>query len=484
MTPAELAAASAYQQEQQRLAAQNQQESPNILDIVGKLALGAGVAAAGTLGVRRLLRGGAQQAATLQDIASVGKQAAPTVEKAVERLGEINQYTRQARTERPAGIVQAKLPTVSELVAAEEEYRAFRPDVRESLSPAVAEARRQQATANLLAQVQKMREPYQASLPGINPTLMAIRGVAQEAAEVAPSVVYQPGPSVRLSAAPKQLGIPFESLTTQHQANLPSVSAHAANALGSAEDQITGNMTRAVQRNEDLNPEQLRNIMQGRREAAIARGLKGPAVERSLIMRPEERAAFEASVAMSQPTPEVTVPTVGAPGAGGMGLLETGAVTGSRPSVISQAPSGGAIRGISRADYGLSTRNPSTQEFEELGGGMGVYGIEKEYASGAVEKETGEYKPAATRKPTDFPPSSKRAFPEGVMSPFAKLSDEELGMMSMVGEGAEAEVAQKMLERRQNLDLSREIDRIYKSNPRELAQQKVSDLIKTLKGEQ
>jgi hypothetical protein len=69
------------------------------------------------------------------------------------------------------------------------------------------------------------------------------------------------------------------------------------------------------------------------------------------------------------------------------------------------------------------------------------------------------------------------------MSPFAKMSDEELGMMSMVGEGAEAQAAQQMLNRRQNLDLNREIDRIYKSNPRERAQQLVSDLLDTLKGE-
>jgi hypothetical protein len=40
-----------------------------------------------------------------------------------------------------------------------------------------------------------------------------------------------------------------------------------------------------------------------------------------------------------------------------------------------------------------------------------------------------------------------------------------------------------MLNRRQNLDLNREIDRIYKSNPRERAQQLVSDLLDTLKGE-
>jgi len=481
MTPAELAAASAYQQEQQRLAAQKQQEAPNILDIVGKLALGAGVAAAGTLGVRRLLRGGAQKAATLQDIAAVGKAAAPTVEKTVERLGEINQYTRQARAERPAGIVQAKLPSVSELVAAEEEYRAFRPDIRENLSPAVAEARRQQATANLLSRVQTMREPYQAPLPGINPTLMAVRGASREADEL--SGVLQPiAPSRPLSAAPRQLGLPLGTLTSQHQANLPNVSAHAISAIGSAEDQITGTMTRAVQRNEDLNPEQLRNIMQGRREAAAARGLKGSALERSLIMRPEERAAFEQSVAMSQPTPEVTVPTIGAPGAGGMGFLESGAVTGSRPAPIERAASGTAIRGISRVDYGLSTRNPVTKEFEELGGGIGVSGIEPAYASGAVSKETGEYSPASLRKPSEVT-QQERAYPQGVKSPYAKLSDEDLGMISLMGEPADAAAAQNMLQKRQRVDVSREIDRIYRSNPLELAQQKVTDLLRTLKGE-
>jgi len=53
----------------------------------------------------------------------------------------------------------------------------------------------------------------------------------------------------------------------------------------------------------------------------------------------------------------------------------------------------------------------------------------------------------------------------------------------LMAEPAEAASAQSMLQKRESLDVSREIDRIYKSNPRELAQQKVTDLLRTLKGE-
>ena len=480
--------------EQQR---QKQAQSGGLIDTLGKVATGVGLAAAGLYGAKRL--GGTVDLSGV-DLGKLRRKVSgfvapkgetpgapapsrPAPTSAAERIQNIEEVTRAARAERPQGVRQGSLPSAADVAPEGGEYISpFRSDPKEYISKPVAEARRQEATRQLLSAAETRREPYQASIPGVNPTLMAIRGVAREADEGA-GIFYTPGLSKPLSAAPAQLPLPLSSsLTTQQQMKLPGVANQTLGAVNSAEDQITGNLSRSVQRNEDLTPEGVRTLMQARREAAEIRGRKGSAVERSLVFRPEERAAFEQSVAMSTPTPEVTVPTVGTPGAEGMGLLESGAVTGSRPAPIERAASGTAIRGISRVDQGLSTRNPVTKEFEELGGGMGIYGIEPAYASGAVSKQTGEYSAAAMRKPTEVT-SAERSYPQGVESPYAKLSDEDLGMMSLMAEPAEAASAQSMLQKRESLDVSREIDRIYKSNPRELAQQKVTDLLRTLKGE-
>jgi hypothetical protein len=37
------------------------------------------------------------------------------------------------------------------------------------------------------------------------------------------------------------------------------------------------------------------------------------------------------------------------------------------------------------------------------GAGLGIYGQEKAYAAGAINRETGEYTPAAMRRPTEVP---------------------------------------------------------------------------------
>jgi len=117
MTPAEQAALLAYQQEQQRAAAQNQQDQGGLLDTLGKLALGAGAAAAGVYGARRLLRGaGAVAPSKVAPSAAEVRRAAGAVPADVARQQRGIELTRLARAERPQGVVQTNLDQLVQAV--------------------------------------------------------------------------------------------------------------------------------------------------------------------------------------------------------------------------------------------------------------------------------------------------------------------------------------------------------------------------------
>lgn len=137
-----------------------------------------------------------------------------------------------------------------------------------------------------------------------------------------------------------------------------------------------------------------------------------------------------------------------------------------------QAGYEGGIRGMSRVDYGLSTRNPSTGEYEELGGGIGVYGLEPKYAAGAVRRrgEFGEsdygdlgyeYSAAAERRPTEL--TGKPGLEE-LRTPYSRLSDEQLGELTMYGSDVDKYNAQEQLKRRASVDVTRELRRLQLSN--------------------
>jgi hypothetical protein len=92
------------------------------------------------------------------------------------------------------------------LPAAEEEFVAYRPDPKETLTRQVADARRQAATEGLLRAAEARRGSYQPDLPGINTTLMALRSPAGVAAEEAGELVAQ-AEARPLSAAPAQTNL-------------------------------------------------------------------------------------------------------------------------------------------------------------------------------------------------------------------------------------------------------------------------------------
>ena len=128
-----------------------------------------------------------------------------------------------------------------------------------------------------------------------------------------------------------------------------------------------------------------------------------------------------------------------------------------------QAGYEGGIRGMGRI---------TRQDIEEEGGGMGIYGLERKYASGAVRKsgEFGEsdygdlgyeYSPAAERRPTE---TTGRPGLEDLRNPYSKLSDEQLGEVSMYGSDADKYNAEQQLRKRASVDVTRELRRLQLSN--------------------
>jgi hypothetical protein len=103
---------------------------------------------------------------------------------------------------------------------------------------------------------------------------------------------------------------------------------------------------------------------------------------------------------------------------------------------------------------------------------MGVYGLESAFAPGAIRKlgqfgeseygEIGyEYSPAAERRPTDL--TGKPGLEE-LRNPYSRLSDEQLGELSMYGSDTDKYNAQQQLKSRASVDVTRELRRLQLSN--------------------
>jgi hypothetical protein len=121
-----ITAALAYQAEQEQR--RKAQEQPNFLDIAGRTALGLGVAALAGAGIARGLRRNAVKPVTVQDL---GANAEETVRRAaratttpppsrpappagVARQQAAEEFTRQARAERPVGVSQVNIQDLIE----------------------------------------------------------------------------------------------------------------------------------------------------------------------------------------------------------------------------------------------------------------------------------------------------------------------------------------------------------------------------------
>lgn len=218
-------AALAYQAEQEQR--RKAQEQPNLLDIAGRTALGLGAAALAGVGIRGLMRRNAVRPVSVEDLGATAARAEENVRRAarstatlppsrpappagVARQQTAEEFTRQARAERPTGIQQV---SIQDVVPTEEEFVAYRPDPKEMVSREVAEARRQAATSALLKASQSRQEPYQLSLGGeFSPTLRSIRSSEfgpnlTQVRERALGLLPAEAPSRPLDIAPNQLNI-------------------------------------------------------------------------------------------------------------------------------------------------------------------------------------------------------------------------------------------------------------------------------------
>jgi hypothetical protein len=321
MTPAEQAALLAYQQEQQRAAAQNQQDQGGLLDTLGKLALGAGAAAAGVYGARRLLRGaGAVAPSKVAPSAAEVRRAAGAVPADVARQQRGIELTRLARAERPQGVVQTNLDQLVQAVlndlpdeankAAANQFLArgkeragvtgaltkATPSPTEFLNEAVEQVAvkvlDQPGTAQLQGRTFQALPVGRATTEELaagqrlleDPELLSLvkqqtaeelsearsyqskaqaeyRNLLSERAEEARSAILKEANTTQAAAQEdfanqylrNQGYTAADTLVDQHQDRIVTRVDHFANAVNSAEDQTTGRVKAALQRNEDTN---------------------------------------------------------------------------------------------------------------------------------------------------------------------------------------------------------------------------------------
>lgn len=240
------------------LAAQQEQENkkgPSALDIIGGLALGAGIGALAGRGIVRGMRRGGTRPVTVQDLGSTGAAAEQNVRRAAApppsrpapgptaaRQTQAEEFVRQARTERPSGIQLVNIQDLGNTVTApntlalledieyESPYRKG-PTYQElypsrfeypRISPETIQTRRQAAAQSAAAAREAIPATYQLELGGeVSPTLRQLRssefgpnltqarrealGFAEETA-TSPEFSFIKS-SIPLTEAPKQFNI-------------------------------------------------------------------------------------------------------------------------------------------------------------------------------------------------------------------------------------------------------------------------------------
>jgi len=243
-----LAAYAAYEAEKRRQTEQQQQNQPNLIDALGKLALGAGAVAAGAYGVRRMLQPGAVAPSKVAPSPTEVRRAAGAVPADVARQQRGIELTRQARAERPRGVIQTDLSTLqresseiaeqinaAERVLADPEMQAL---VQQQRAQELSEARSYQSKAQA-----EYRNLLSARAEEAIDALRKEANVTQAAAQEDFSSQY----------LRNQGYLAADTLVDQQQGRILGQVDHFANAVNSAEDQTTGRVKAAIQRNEDAN---------------------------------------------------------------------------------------------------------------------------------------------------------------------------------------------------------------------------------------
>jgi hypothetical protein len=301
-----ITAALAYQAEQEQR--RKAQEQPSFIDVAGRTALGLGVAALAGAGIARGLRRNAMKPVSVEDLGATAARAEESVRRAargttapppsrpappagVARQQAAEEFTRQARAERPVGVQQISIqdlgPTFRTPSSAENKATlAFLEDVVLPTEQALTRPRLPAASfspADYLTQKGYVEAaatgtPYSASEVAqlsrrplvdaadrlLEDTDLLKRVEAEEAAlvNVQPEIRGEQSrqqAQVRraLSAQADEViaGIrsePVGSLVATQQARTGFNVDQAINALDAAEDQQTGRVKIQLQRNEDL----------------------------------------------------------------------------------------------------------------------------------------------------------------------------------------------------------------------------------------
>ena len=317
-----VAAALAYQAEQEQR--RKAQEQPNLLDIAGRTALGLGAAALAGVGIRGLMRRNAVRPINVEDLGATAARAEENVRRAarstatpppsrpappagVARQQAAEEFTRQARAERPAGIQQVNIqdlgPTFRTPSAAENKATlAFLEDVVLPTEQALTRPRLSGVTqvdltefspqlrpygqvpqvAEQVASEVKALPPARAQSTDFLRNQLGSRGYIEQSildrvAEQSAGDLIDEVTAFSNKEARSELAKQAASIQSQERKNLWNLVSEiqnetlvdkqqtrtgfnvdqAINALDAAEDQQTGRMKIQLQRNEDLDMSQV-----------------------------------------------------------------------------------------------------------------------------------------------------------------------------------------------------------------------------------
>lgn len=495
-----LAAYAAYEAEKRRQAEQQQQNQPNLVDALGKLALGAGAVAAGAYGLRRMLPTAAKQVAQAPAEAAAVRRVAGAVPAEVARQQELQSFTRAARAERPRGVVQTNLSKLQDEIAAAERV------LQDPEMLALVKQQQQQERSEALSFQSKAQAEYRNLLSQkADEVISAVRkeeNTSQAAAQ---------GDFARQYLSERNYVEP--SMVAQHQAAIPENVEHAVNAVNSAQDQeaaraaraavrdvigtdlgavnaraeqlegqyqavaertgatppVDAAMTQAVQEatgeavidQAELDLAKISEYQQSRQaqiESTMARGLSRARAERNVQMTPSQQAAMERVLPSYSAEDIMSRP--------GLQIVESEGA----PSVLRQepaaAPLGKMVSPASKTSYRGITGRPDLGIYGEVPSGKRGY---VEFGPGPVEVSKviineGEERGITT--PRRFEPGynlAKQETPEGfvyteeaMQRPTAGTSktglenvgDEVVGMMTMAGDPTQRESARAELARR------------------------------------
>ena len=264
-----VAAALAYQAEQEQR--RKAQEQPNFLDIAGRTALGLGAAALAGVGIRGVMRRNAVSPIVTQNLSTNAEETVrraartttapppsrPAPPAGVARQQAAEEFTRQARAERPVGIRQINL---EDPWFTEDQINVQSAPIEIDVSQTNANPTRQsfiRRQGRLIPRVEGLKRGQ----------LMLDRVAEQSAGDLIDEVTAFSNKEARSELARQAASIQSqerknlwnlvseiqnETLVDKQQARTGFNVDQAINAIDAAEDQQTGRVKIQLQRNEDL----------------------------------------------------------------------------------------------------------------------------------------------------------------------------------------------------------------------------------------